>query len=351
MKKIVLILFSFISIGIYGQSTINSYTSTLRFLNSDFLQTYQGARIAVRTMTLPNSLNTYTSTVGFNNTDNAQIYQAIRGIGGAISSLTTSIPSSTLFWGINGNEPTTNTNFIGTTNNTSLIFRTNNAQRFKIDSLGCLGVNKALPTATLDVTGTMSVSGTSTLTGLLNNGTLNVTSTSTLTGLRNNGTFTTTSTAMIGGTSAGSATLHVLGTASVSGSSTLTGVQINGNAVLTGSLGSTSKTAGIGYAVGSGSTVTQGTSRTTGVTINAVAGSITLFSTAGSATYQDFTVTNSAVGINDIIVINQRSGTDRYVIEVTAVAAGSFRVTFATTGGTTVESPVFNYAIIKGQTN
>lgn len=193
-------------------------------------------------------------------------------------------------------------------------------------------------------------------------GTASISSTSTLTGLRNNGTFTTTGAAMIGGTTAGSATLHVLGTCSVSGGSTLTAIQNNGTLVCTGagtlagvlstnSIVSTSRTAGIGYAVGSGSTVTQGTSRTTGVTINAVSGSITLFSAAGSAVYQDFTVTNSTVGINDIIIINQRSGTDRYVIEITNIAAGSFRVTFATTGGTTVEAPVFNYCIIKAATN
>jgi hypothetical protein len=176
-------------------------------------------------------------------------------------------------------------------------------------------------------------------------GTHSVSSTTTLTGLRNNATFTSTGAAMIGGTTAGSATLHVLGTFSASSSGTLAGV------LSTSSVVSTSKTAGIGYAVGSGSTVTQGTSRTTGVTINDVVGSITLFSAAGSTTYQDFTVTNSTVGINDVIIINQRSGTDRYEVFITAVAAGSFRVTFATTGGTTVESPVFNFAVIKGATN
>jgi hypothetical protein len=460
MKKLILIAFTLLSITINAQSTINSYTSTLRFLNSDFLQSYQAARIAVPTMTLPNSLNTYTSTVGFNNTDIAQLYQSIRGIGGAISTGTANS------WNINGNAPSTNTNFIGTTNNTSLLFRTNNTQRFKIDSLGgaIFGTNSFTNTnlltlrqstaitgwtfletdgtvsgadyinpsvgsnsvyagrwvgtssnhnlhlftngdggnvpgltlvngvgnsviingwntyttnahlrvtsdqftrfiecegptqnninwfvqrdatgnlintvmngratigstvltttqPTLNVIGTMSVSGTSTLTGLRNNGTFSVSGGSTLTAIQNNGTLVCT------------------------GAGTLAGV------LSTNSIVSTSRTAGIGYAVGSGSTVTQGTSRTTGVTINAVSGSITLFSAAGSAVYQDFTVTNSTVGINDLIVINQRSGTDRYVIEITNIAAGSFRVTFATTGGTTVEAPVFNYCIIKAATN
>jgi hypothetical protein len=35
------------------------------------------------------------------------------------------------------------------------------------------------------------------------------------------------------------------------------------------------------------------------------------------------------------------------MIHVTKVAAGSFEVTFATTGGTTTEQPVFNFSVIK----
>jgi hypothetical protein len=118
-----------------------------------------------------------------------------------------------------------------------------------------------------------------------------------------------------------------------------------------GVIASTSKTNGIGYAVGSGSTVTQATSRTTGVTINAITGAITLVSAAGSATYQSFTVTNSAVTAKDVIIVNQQTGTDLYEVFVTAVAAGSFIISFATTGGTTTETPIFNFAVIKGQTN
>jgi hypothetical protein len=48
--------------------------------------------------------------------------------------------------------------------------------------------------------------------------------------------------------------------------------------------------------------------------------------------------------------LNQQSGTDLYDLKVTAVAAGSFRITFNTTGGTTTETPVFNFAVIKGVT-
>jgi hypothetical protein len=120
-----------------------------------------------------------------------------------------------------------------------------------------------------------------------------------------------------------------------------------GAATFSNSARSTSATGGIGYATGAGGAVTQGTSRTTGVTLNNVCGAITLFTAAGSATWQSFTVTNSAVAATDTIIVNQRSGTDLYMMHVTAVGAGSFRISFATTGGTTSEAPVFNFAVIK----
>ena len=109
-----------------------------------------------------------------------------------------------------------------------------------------------------------------------------------------------------------------------------------------------SGTAGVGYATGAGGAVTQITSRTTGVTLDKTTGAITLFSAAGSATAATFTVTNSTVAATDVIILNQKSGTDLYDLMVTAVAAGSFNITFRTTGGTTTETPVFNFAVIKG---
>jgi hypothetical protein len=116
--------------------------------------------------------------------------------------------------------------------------------------------------------------------------------------------------------------------------------------IVTGAIVSTG-TAGVGYATGAGGTVTQATSRTTGVTLNKTTGAITLFSAAGSATAATFTVTNSTVAATDVIILNQKSGTDLYDLMVTAVAAGSFNITFRTTGGTTTEQPVFNFAVIK----
>ena len=118
----------------------------------------------------------------------------------------------------------------------------------------------------------------------------------------------------------------------------------------TGSIASSSSSSGIGYATGAGGAETQQTSRTTAVTINKTCGSITMFSAAGSATAATFTVNNTTVGINDCIILNQRSGTNLYDLVVSAVAAGSFNITFRTTGGTATDAPVINFAVIKAAT-
>lgn len=106
--------------------------------------------------------------------------------------------------------------------------------------------------------------------------------------------------------------------------------------------------AGIGYSTGAGGAVTQITSRTTGVTLNTLAGQVTMFSAAGSATAASFTVTNSQVTAKDTIVVSEASGTNLYELFVTAVAAGSFQVTFLTTGGTATDAPVLNFTVIHG---
>jgi len=104
-----------------------------------------------------------------------------------------------------------------------------------------------------------------------------------------------------------------------------------------------SPTLGLGYATGAGAggAVTQLTSRTTGVTLNTLTGAITLF-----------TVTDSAVAATDTILVSVKSSTTNlYETFVTAIAAGSFQITFFTTGGTTSDAPVFNFSVIKGSAN
>lgn len=131
-------------------------------------------------------------------------------------------------------------------------------------------------------------------------------------------------------------------------SSTVFGV--TGAVSATTSILSSGATAGIGYATGAGGTVTQTGSRTTAVTSNHVCGAITLVSAAGTTAWQTFTVNNSAVAATDTVIVNQKSGTDLNEIHVTAIAAGSFNISFRTTGGTTTEQPVFNFSIIKAVT-
>ena len=126
----------------------------------------------------------------------------------------------------------------------------------------------------------------------------------------------------------------------VIGAATGTSLTATGTIVSTG-------TAGVGYATGAGGAVTQLTSRTTGVTLNKTTGAITLVSAAGTTVAATFTVTNSTVAATDVIILNQKTGTDLYDLMVTAVAAGSFNISFRTTGGTTTETPVFSFAVIK----
>ena len=128
-------------------------------------------------------------------------------------------------------------------------------------------------------------------------------------------------------------------------------VAAGGNSWALGKIYSTSPSAGVGYATGAGSTVAQGSSRTTGVTINAVCGQITLVSAAGSTTAASFTVTNSSVAATDAVLVWQVSGTDKYDLSVTFVLDGSFGITSRTYAGTTTETPVFGFIVLKAVTS
>jgi len=214
------------------------------------------------------------------------------------------------------------------------------------------------PGAGIQVTGTNPITTSGTMT-VVNTGvtSLNAGTGITLSGSNGNVTISTTTS---GGTVTSivltSSTLTVTGspitsagtiTVDLPSTITLTGNITGGNLKTGGSITSNSATAGIGYTTGAGGTVTQGTSRTTGVTLNKISGSITLFSAAGTSSYTTFTVTNSTVAANDVIIVNQKSGTDKYEAFVSNVAAGSFNITFSDVSGTTTEQPVFNFAVIK----
>jgi hypothetical protein len=104
-----------------------------------------------------------------------------------------------------------------------------------------------------------------------------------------------------------------------------------------------------GYIAGAGGAVTQTGSRTTGVTSNTPTGAITLFSAAGSPTPATFTVTNSTIAATDVVILSVKSGAaNNYSFNVSAVAAGSFNITFWAEDGTATDAPVVNFVVLKG---
>ena len=104
-----------------------------------------------------------------------------------------------------------------------------------------------------------------------------------------------------------------------------------------------------GYLTGAGGAVTQTGSRTTGVPLNAPTGTITLASAAGSPTPATFTVANSTVAATDVVILSVKSGaTNNYSFNVSAVAAGSFNITFWAQTGVAADVPVINFVVLKG---
>jgi hypothetical protein len=127
-------------------------------------------------------------------------------------------------------------------------------------------------------------------------------------------------------------------------------IDVNGNVLVTG----TGTTAGFGYGTGAGGTVTQGTSRTTSVTLNKATGAITLFTaapTAGLGGATTFTVNNSTVAATDTVIVNVKSSTNTYLAFVSAVASTSFQISLISLTGTASDTPVINFAVIKGATS
>ena len=199
---------------------------------------------------------------------------------------------------------------------TAAVIYTGNAEVFRITSAGDVGIGSTAPDANLTVNGAASfAAGTALLPSITRAGDLN-------TGMW----FPAADT--IAFSEGGVEAMRI---------------DSSGNFLVTGA-------GGLGYGTGSGGAVTQATSRTTGVTLDKTNGAITLVSAAGLATFQSFTVTNSKVAATDVVHVTQKSGTDLYQIFVTATAAGSFRISYATTGGVTTEQPVFNFAVIKAVT-
>lgn len=112
--------------------------------------------------------------------------------------------------------------------------------------------------------------------------------------------------------------------------------------------------AGFGYPTGQGSTVTQATNRTTGVTISKLCGQITTNNASLAAeAAAEFTVTNTLVAINDVVVVSIQSGTNggNTDVFVSTVANGSFKIKVANNnaaaGTAETGAIIINFAVIK----
>ena len=106
---------------------------------------------------------------------------------------------------------------------------------------------------------------------------------------------------------------------------------------------------GIGYGSGSGGTVTQATSKSTAVTLNRPSGQITMNAAALAAnTEVGFTLNNSLLTATDIVMV-QINNAGNYQVRATDQAAGSVVIRVRNlTAGSLSDSPLINFAIIKG---
>jgi hypothetical protein len=106
----------------------------------------------------------------------------------------------------------------------------------------------------------------------------------------------------------------------------------------------------LGYTAAAQGAVTQATSKATGVTLNKPAGRITLNNAAlAGNTAVSFTLTNSLISANDVIVLNVSGGgtAEAYTTYVSSMTTGSASLTLRNlTAGSLSEAVILNYAII-----
>jgi hypothetical protein len=121
------------------------------------------------------------------------------------------------------------------------------------------------------------------------------------------------------------------------------GVQAGGN------LGYNATTGAFGYISGTG-TITQATNKATAVTLNSPSGQITLNGDALAAdTTVSFTLTNSSITANDVLILNHISaGTAGSYLLNAQAAAGSASINVRNiTAGSLSEAIVIGFAVIQ----
>jgi hypothetical protein len=108
-----------------------------------------------------------------------------------------------------------------------------------------------------------------------------------------------------------------------------------------------------GYTAAAQGTVTQATSKSTAVTLNKSAGRITLNAASLAATTNvSFTLNNSFISANDILILNVSSGATAasYNLWVDSLGTGTAGITLRnTTAGALAEAVVINFALIHCQ--
>jgi len=123
----------------------------------------------------------------------------------------------------------------------------------------------------------------------------------------------------------------------------------NAGALAGGNLGYNTTTGAFGYINGTG-TITQATNKATGVTLNTPSGQITLNGAALAAdTTVSFTLTNSSITANDVLILNHLSGgtAGSYLLNAQS-AAGSASINVRNiTAGSLSEAIVLGFAVIK----
>lgn len=122
-------------------------------------------------------------------------------------------------------------------------------------------------------------------------------------------------------------------------------------ATLLGTIGHSDPTTGIGYTTGAGGAVTQLTDATTTVVLSKPCGQITTVAlTTAAAAEEEFTVTNTLVDANDVVVVSTTyAGAGTPIVSVKGVGSGSFKIVITNVHASNALNAVLvvNFAIIK----
>lgn len=107
----------------------------------------------------------------------------------------------------------------------------------------------------------------------------------------------------------------------------------------------------MGYTASAQGAVTQLTSKSTAVTLNKSAGQITMNNAAlASVTNVAFTLNNSLIGANDVLIVNVAGGNataGTYNVFTSTLTTGSATIVLRNiSGGSLSEAVVLNFAII-----